>query len=182
MIVKVLEFGSSWWARFGRDPNDRYRFTKHAAYFNSSGLLCGSKMRRHWVISGLVRFNGVSDFNPSYRLRSVGRVFDCSDLNYACGGNRLLFRQKVDSRTVPDYYLVKTSSERFGVCDFHSENWKSVSARVIAASDMRNPSGQRQEALLLMPVDGWVRNAIGTWQLRMGPEFQNGAALQLEED
>ncbi len=182
MMVKVLEFGSNWWARFGRDCNDRYRFTKHAAYFNSSGLLCGSKMRRHWVVPGLVRFNGVSDFNPSYRLRSVGRIFHCSDLNYAYGGNRLLFHHRVDSGVVPDYYLVRFSSERFGICNFHSEGWKSAAVRVIAASDMRNPYGERQEALLLMPVDGWIRNAIGTWQLRLGPEFQNGAALQIKEE
>jgi hypothetical protein len=24
MLVKILEFGSNWWARFGRDPHDRY--------------------------------------------------------------------------------------------------------------------------------------------------------------
>ena len=39
MLVKILEFGSNWWARFGRDPHDRYRYTRHAAYFNSTGLL-----------------------------------------------------------------------------------------------------------------------------------------------
>ena len=37
---KVLKFGSNWWARFGHDPRDRYRYTRHAAYFNSTGLIC----------------------------------------------------------------------------------------------------------------------------------------------
>ena len=66
MLVKILEFGSNWWARFGRDPHDRYRYTKHAAYFNSTGVRCGSKMRRYWVVPGLIRFNGVGDFNPQF--------------------------------------------------------------------------------------------------------------------
>ena len=44
MLVKIMEFGSNWWARFGRDPQDRYRYTRHAAYFNSTGVRCGGKM------------------------------------------------------------------------------------------------------------------------------------------
>ena len=56
MLVKILEFGSNWWARFGRDPSDCYRYTKHAAYFNSTGMRCaGSKMRRYWIVPGLIR-------------------------------------------------------------------------------------------------------------------------------
>ena len=66
MLVKILEFGSNWWARFGRDPHDRYRYTRHAAYFNSTGVRCGSKMRRYWLVPGLIRFNGVGDFNPQF--------------------------------------------------------------------------------------------------------------------
>ena len=43
MSIKVLGFGSNWWARFGHDPLDRYRFTRHAAYFNSTGVRCGKE-------------------------------------------------------------------------------------------------------------------------------------------
>ncbi len=182
MIVKVLQFGSNWWARFGRDPQDRYRFTKHAAYYNSSGVLCGSKMRRHWVVPGLVRFNGVSDFNPNYRSRALGQVFDCSDLGYACGGNRLLFHRRLPSITVPNYYLIVVSSDRFGMLDLESQDWKAKSVQVIAASHLHSPKGNRQEALLLMPVDGWVASAIGVWRLRFGAEFPHGAALQIGEE
>jgi len=182
MIVKILQFGSNWWARFGRDPRDRYRFTKHAAYYNSSGVLCGSKMRRHWVIPGLIRFNGVSDFNPNYYSRSIGQVFDCSDLKYACGGNRLLFGPKVHPDTAPDLYLVVVSSDRFGICDFLSPTWKSASVEVIAATDLRGPKGIRQEALLLMPRNGWIASAIGTWKLWFGSEFPHHAALQVEDE
>jgi hypothetical protein len=181
MVVKILQFGSAWWARFGRNPNDRY-LPKHTAYYNSTGVLCGSKMNQHRVISGLLRFNGVGDFNPNNRARSIGQVFDCSDLSYACGGNRLLFNHKIHAHTVPDYYLVVVSSDRFGICDFQSPTWKSAAVHAIAASDLRSPNGIRQEALLLMPRNGWVASAIGVWKLWFGAEFPNGAALQIEEE
>ena len=93
MLVKILGFGSNWWARFGRDPLDRYRFTKHAAYFNSTGVRCGNKMKRYWIVPGLIRFNGIGDFNPHFPNRSLGETFECADIGFACGGNRLLFRQ-----------------------------------------------------------------------------------------
>ena len=83
MLVKILGFGSNWWARFGRDPQDRYRFTRHAAYFNSAGVRCGSKIRRHWIVPGLIRFNGVGDFNPQFPNRAVGKTFECTDLIFA---------------------------------------------------------------------------------------------------
>jgi len=88
MLVKILEFGSNWWARFGRDPHDRYRYTRHAAYFNSTGVRCGSKMRRYWLVPGLIRFNGVGDFNPQFPGRALGEIFECTDLVFACGDNR----------------------------------------------------------------------------------------------
>jgi hypothetical protein len=71
MLVMVLNFGTNWWARFGRDADDPYRFSRHAAYYNSTGVRCGSKIRRHWIVSGLLRFNGVGDFNPSLPDRAI---------------------------------------------------------------------------------------------------------------
>jgi hypothetical protein len=70
MLVKILSFGTNWWARFGRDPRDPWRFTRHAAYYNSTGVRCARKVRRHWIVSGLIRFDGVSDFNPHLPNRS----------------------------------------------------------------------------------------------------------------
>jgi len=124
MLVKILEFGSNWWARFGRDPHDRYRYTKHAAYFNSTGVRCGSKMRRYWLVPGLIRFNGVGDFNPQFPNRAVGEVFECTDLVFACGGNRVLFRRKVAQSRRPDYFLLAVSSGRFGAVSFEASDWK----------------------------------------------------------
>ena len=161
MLVKVLNFGTNWWARFGRDVEDPHRFTHHAAYYNSTGVRCGGKVRRHWVTSGLIRFNGVGDFNPNMPDRAIGQTFICSDLTQAFGGNRLLFQNKAPQSATPDRYLVVVSSVIHGQIDFSSTVWKSVLSEVIAASRLRD----RQEAMLLMRAGDWVQTSAGFWQL-----------------
>ena len=173
MLVRVLNFGSNWWARFGRDPEDPLRFTRHAAYYNSTGVRCGSKVRRHWVTSGLIRFNGVGDFNPNLPERAIGQTFICSDLARAFGGNRLLFQNKAHQSAVPDCYLVVVSSAIHGQIDFDSTVWKSVLSEVIAASRLRD----RQEAMLLMRAGDWVQTSAGFWQLNVPATAYEAAGL-----
>jgi hypothetical protein len=161
MLVKVLSFGSNWWSRFGRDVDDPHRFTRHAAYYNSTGVRCGGKVRRHWITSGLVRFNGVGDFNPNFPERAIGRTFVCSDLTYALGGNRLLFKSKAAKSAAPEWYLVVISAAEYGRINFTSSVWKSVFSLVIAASELRD----KQEFMLLMKPGDWVQTSTGFWQL-----------------
>ena len=177
MLVKILKFGSNWWARFGHDPPDRYRFTRHAAYFNSTGLCSGSKVRRHWIVPGLIRFNGVGDFNPQFPNRSVGVTFECADLVFALGGNRLLFQRKAATYARPDYFLVVLSADQFGTFDFVARDWKADSVQAIAVSQ----SGTKQEAMLLMKPLDWVRTALGLWRLGTGAMPEH-ARLELVED
>ncbi|HKD78867.1 MAG TPA: hypothetical protein VKH81_04190 [Candidatus Angelobacter sp.] len=161
MLVQVLSFGTNWWARFGKDPDDPHRFTRHAAYYNSTGVKCGGKVRRHWVTSGLIRFNGVGDFNPHHPQRAIGRTFACADLTQAYGGNRLLFGRKAVTSAIPDCYLIAVSSQLHGQIDFTSAAWKSIFSEVIAASRLR----EEQEAMLLMRPGDWVQTSSGFWQL-----------------
>jgi hypothetical protein len=177
MLVKILGFGSNWWARFGRDLQDRYRFTRHAAYFNSSGVRCGSKIRRHWIVPGLIRFNGVGGFNPQFPNRAVGETFECANLIFALGGNRVLFKSKV-CHSGPDYFLLAVSSDRFGGFDFEDAAWKSQSVTPIAVSHLHD----KQEAMLLMRAGDWVRTDLGFWQLRVSSNLLYGASLELLED
>ncbi|HEV2730699.1 MAG TPA: hypothetical protein VGV15_11765 [Terriglobales bacterium] len=178
MLVKILKFGSNWWARFGHDPRDRYRFTRHAAYFNSSGLCSGSKVKRHWIVPGLIRFNGVGDFNPQFPNRSVGVTFECADLVFALGGNRLLFQRKVAGCAQPDYFLVVLSADRHGTFDCLAPDWKPDSVRAIAVSQC----GARQEAMLLLKPLDWVRTTLGLWQLNTRSAVSHSAWLELAED
>ncbi len=178
MLVKVLSFGTNWWARFGRGPGDSQRFTNHAAYYNSTGVRRGCKVRRHWVVSGLIRFNGVGDFNPHLPNRSLGCTFRCSDLTFAFGGNRLLFDRKVSKSEVPDCYLVVVTSDLHGRLDFDSRDWKSTSAAVISASQLRD----NQEAMLLMKPGDWVQTDCGFWRLTATDRTQADVALELTGD
>ena len=175
MLIRVLSFGINWWARFGRDPQDPYRFTRHAAYYNSTGVRCGSKVRRHWVVPGLIRFNGVGDFNPHRPESSIGKTFSCSDLVFAFGGNRLLFERRAERSAIPDCYLVVMSSSNHGYINFFSKTWKSRSADVIAASRLR----QTEETMLLMNVGDWVETNWGFWHLEPPGFSRQYARLEL---
>jgi hypothetical protein len=131
-------------------------------------------MRRYWLVPGLIRFNGVGDFNPQFPNRAVGEVFECTDLVFARGGNRVLFRRKIAQSCRPDYFLLVVSSVRFGSLSFEA----SESLTPIAVSHI----GERQEAMLLMKAGDWVRSTLGIWQLRVAPNLLHGASLELLED
>jgi hypothetical protein len=176
MRVRVLSFGSNWWARFGSNLDDRYRFTRRAAYFNSTGLCSGRKVRRYWTVPGLLRFNGVGDFNFQFPSRSIGATFECADLAFACGGSRLLFVRRIKSSPLPDYFLIALTSERCGGFDCQNSGWKSETVLPIAVSQHRD----RAEALLLMRPGDWVKTSLGIWQLTAA-DSQHPAALALME-
>jgi hypothetical protein len=178
MSVKILGFGSNWWTRFGHNPSDACRYTRHAAFYNSAGVCCGRRIKRHWIVPGLVRFNGLGDFDPHFASRAIGQTFWCSDLAFAWGGNRILFVRRAAESTTPDHYLVVVSSAHFGIFDFDDPSWKSESTQPISVSQLR----QRQEAILLMKKGEWVRSRLGTWRLMTCPNLLLGAALQLLED
>jgi len=178
MSVKILGFGSNWWTRFGHDSNDACRYTRRAAYYNSAGVRCGRKIKRHWVLPGLIRFNGIGDFDPHFPSRAIGETFWCSDLAFAYGGNRILFVRRAPKTAIPDHYLVVVSSKRLGVFDFDDPCWKSEITQPISVSQLR----ERQEAMLLMREGEWVRNSLGIWRLMPCPSLPLGVALQLLGD
>ena len=178
MLVHVLRFGSNWWARFGCDPSDRYRFTHHAAYFNSTGLRFGNKIRRRWIVPGLIRFNGIGDFNPQSPGRSVGVTFECADLIFAFGGSRVLFQRRAAHSVLSDYFLAGVSSDQFGTFSCKRSDWKAASVLPIAVSE----SGEKQEAMLLMKPLAWVRTTLGVWQLKTNHHPPHNARLELLED
>ena len=111
MLVKILGFGSNWWARFGHDPHDRYRYTRDAAYFNSTGVRCGQQDEALLMVPRLDSVQRNRRVQPhSSRNRVVGEVFECADLAFAGGGNRVLFRKKSRPHSdLPDYFLLVVS-------------------------------------------------------------------------
>ena len=176
MLVKILDFGSNWWSRFGRNPADPLRFTRHAAYFNSTGLRCGRKVRRYWIIPGLLRFNGALNLLVYSPARYIGATFECANLSVAFGGNRLFFVRQVSRSDAPDYHLLLMRTEQHGAIDFGEGEWKSAAAIPLAISQFK----ARAEALFLMQTGDWVRTALGTWQL-VPAEDGNGVLLSLRQ-
>ncbi len=176
MLVKLVHFGCNWWARFGSDPADPHRYTRHAAYYNSTGIHCGRKVRRHWIVPGLIRFNGVGNFNPHLPNRALGHTFLSSDLDCLFGGNRLLLKKRMPDSCIAEWHLVVLSQELHGRMDLQSRQWKSPAARVIAASQLR----QIQEVMLLMKLNDWVKTACGIWRLRVAENLRAAARLELE--
>jgi hypothetical protein len=173
MVLKVLNFGCNWWGRFGHDAADPLRYTRHAVYYNSTGVRCGRKVRRHWLVPGLIRFNGVSGFNPHFPIRLLGCTFLASDPEFLLGGNRLLMKQKLPNSVPPECFLVVVSQALHGQVDLGSTAWKSSATQVIAASQLR----QNQEILLLMKPGDWVRTTCGIWQLSVPDSCKFGAGL-----
>jgi len=175
MLVKILEFGSNWWARFGSEPSDPWRFTRRACYYNSTGVRSGRKVRRHWVIPGLIRFNGTGDFNPHLPLRSIGQTFSCGSVVENSDGNRLVIEGRVHTDSV-DYFLTVVASDRHGRVDFSRSDCKSPTVLPIAVSQLRD----RQEGLVLMQSTDWILSSVGMWQLVIGKRFLHGASLNLQ--
>lgn len=177
MLVRILGFGCNWWRRFGPDPEDRFRYTKHAAYFNSTGVRCGRKIRRHWVIPGLIRFNGSSNLAVHHVDRLVGSTFSCTKPIFALGGNRVVFRERASGSVEPDCYLVVVASERFGIINFQLPGWFAPDVLPLAASHLR----EKQESMLLMRLGDWIETDIGRWYLTPTNKLNTGATLQLAE-
>jgi hypothetical protein len=158
MLVNVLSFGSNWWQRSKSELDP-----KRCAYYNSTGVCCGNKIRRHWIVPGILRLNGVSNFDTTSPGSAIGKTFECSELGYAFGGNRLLFRARVPNSLQPDCYLITLTRVLHSSMNFHSEVWKSMFTEVLAVSQLR----RQQETMLLMHAGDWVQTTQGFWQLHV---------------
>jgi hypothetical protein len=174
MIIRIVSLGCNWWGRPGVDPDDPYQFTRSAAYFNSTGVRCGNKIRRHWVVDGLIRFNGVSDFDPQRPLNCIGRTYLCSDLTIWASGNRILFHNSATGKS-PDTCLVTLTSDEHGIIDYTIPGWKSTNVKPIAVSQLR----QQQEAMFLMNPGDWIRTNCGVWCLTNSTRADQSPVLQL---
>lgn len=175
VLVGVSSFGSVWRRRFGKDPHDPERF-RRAAYFNTTGIDVGGRAVRHRKIAGHVRFNGAGGFNPYYPQRLIGAIFDCDEPSVWLGQNKLFAGRRLDPPQPPDYFLVAIRSGEFGRMEVGAAGWKSEGSFLISLSEWRD----QQEALLLLPPDGWIRTRLGRVSLcRQAPRVWT-ARPQLE--
>jgi hypothetical protein len=175
MLVTVTGFGSVWRRRFGKDQSDPKLFAR-AAYFNTTGVPINGEIRTRPKIVGHVRFNGAGGFNPNHPLGMINSVFECAEPCIWQGQNKVLFKRLLSAPQPPDCFLVVVRASEIGHLDVGSPAWRSEGTLLISFSECRN----QQEAMLLMPQDGWLRTDLGRFVLRPFISWPWSARLQLD--
>jgi hypothetical protein len=167
LIVQILGFGSAWWLRPGSDKCDPERYTRRAAYFNSTAVRQGRKLHMAGPVHGLVRFNVSSGLNLQSTQRNIGQVFRCNPLERYGETNRLLALGIADDRAIPTHFLACMSGPVHGNLLFPN-NSGGNDVRLISMSRYRG----KQESLLLVQRGSYLSTTAGTWDA-----FQEGKAL-----
>ncbi|MHB1698551.1 MAG: hypothetical protein ACYCSN_00205 [Acidobacteriaceae bacterium] len=158
MRVRVISFGTNWWAMHSPDESDPFRFRSGAAYFNAAALVSGRRLRHSAIYPGQIRFNAKSGFNPEFPRRAIGRTFLCSGPSQFAGKSHLLFVRAAPDMP-PDAYLVTLNSiEHGGIC-FGQSGWRSSGVQPVSIS-LRGP---KYEAMVLMGTVDWIASDLGRW-------------------
>jgi len=158
MLVAVQSLGSIWTARAANTELDGTKSARRGAYYNTTGVLAGGKLRNRSCVYGYVRLDECSGFDLRFAGRIVYRVYESEGMSVWNGGNRLFLRRLAPAGTCPDVYLFRIGSADTGWID-RVGAWKCDAVQVISFSE---GNGQ-QEALLVLPPFGWVRGENGTF-------------------
>ena len=178
MYIRVVSFGTNWWAMHSPDTSDPFCFRRRAAWFNAAALMSGRRLHHSAIFPGQVRFNSTSGFDPEFPLRAIGKTFLCSGPRQFAGKMHLLFERRA-AGSVPDAYLVTLKSTEHGAIQFAKPGWKSAGVRPISIS-LRS---EKYEAMLLFGDHDWVESDLGRWQVdpsqcRIGLSVVREGALQ----
>jgi len=94
MLISVLGFGSIWTLRSARKARAQERFDpRDLAYYNTTGVDVGGKLRNRPRVYGVARFNGNGGFRPEFWHRMLYRVFDCEPPCAWNGHQKVLFKR-----------------------------------------------------------------------------------------
>jgi len=176
VLIAVNGFASIWSSRFGKAHDDPYRFSRSAAYYNTTGVIVRGKIRHRSRIFGQARFDASGGFNPHQLPRMIHQVFECREPCTWQERNKVLFRRKLGVPQRPDCFLVVVTAEQTGWLEMREGVWKSDDTSVISVSQCRD----QQEAMLLMPAYGWLRGRLGTFFLEPSMPRPWEAALRLD--
>jgi hypothetical protein len=155
--VTIEGFGSLWSKR--TRPNPQHPERQRTAYYNTTGIAVGDKVRPRSRIFGQLRFNSVGGFIAAGVERNIGRVFQCAaDLE---GPLRKLFFHHLLAKPpqATDFFMFVVTSRSVGLLAIESENWKSDGVVLFALSQFE----ELQEAILLMRGHSWFRGGLGTF-------------------
>lgn len=153
MLISVLGFGSIWTRREAKSA---------VAYYNTTGVLVGNKLRNRPSVYGVARFNAAGGFRPDRMHQMVEKVFDCEAPCVWNSHNKVLFKRLLRRPERPDaYMLIVTEDQSGGIAHERTGGWLHHDGRVISFSECNG----RQEVMLVMPAYSWVRGNIGTFFL-----------------
>ncbi len=168
MLIALNSFGRIWTCRADREERSAHR---RAAFYNTTGVPVGDRVRHRSCVYGHVRLNGCWGFRPETAGRMLHRIFDSEGL-VIWGGHRKLFLRAPAAAASPDRYLLAIASGTVGWID-RRDAWTCANAEVVSFSESRDC----QEALLLLPAFGWVHGALGTFCIL--PDRENPARSYL---
>src|ERR1035438_208547 len=94
MLVAVQSLGSIWTARGARTDAGGTDATRRGAYYNTTGVLAGDKLRNRSCIYGHVRVDECSGFQPLFALRLIHRVYESEGVTVRNGRNKLFLRSE----------------------------------------------------------------------------------------
>jgi hypothetical protein len=157
--VAIIDFGSVWRQKLRKQ--DEYGPAAGPVYYNTTGVMVNGKPRQRPQICGYARFNAVGGFDPNHLTRMTHRVFECAEPAVWMGCNKLLFKRVVSSIDPPDCFLVVARSEITGEIPIGTECWRSANTWLVSLSEGR----AQQEAMLLMPLRGWIQTGLGRFVL-----------------
>ena len=165
MLISVLGFGSIWTLRFARKARAHEPFdARDLAYYNTTGVEVGGKLRNRSRVYGVARFNGNCGFRPECWRHGLYKVFDCEPPCTWNGHQKVLFKRLLRKPETPDAYLVVVKSEQTGGV-IKGGDWLPNETTLISFSEC----GADQEVMVVMPAFGWVRGALGTFFLEPVP-------------
>ena len=153
MLVAIHSFGSIWSKR----PADSAKARDGEAYFNTTGILVGSRYRHRSCLYGHVRIDSCTGFHPEIATRFVNRMLECDELHEIGQVRKLFVKTVASAKQPPDRYLVSLCSDSIGLIARHLP-WASPDVRVVSFSE----GNKTQEVLLLAPAFGWIRGADRT--------------------
>ena len=178
MLVTVTGFGSVWRHRLGK-KDERGRFAQ-PVYYNTTGVPVKGKICQRSEVCGYARFDMVGGFDPNHLSRMMDRVFECAEPSVWMRYNKLLFKRilKSGDTAQPDCSLVITRSGFMGQLAVGNEGWRSQDTWLASFSECKGA----QEAMLLMPIGGWIRTTVGRFVLACPEPRQRLARLVLSSE
>ncbi len=160
MLVGVTGFGSVWRHRLREQMRQSGHFSR-PVYYNTTGVAVNGTVRQRPQILGYARFDAVGGFDPIHLSRMIDGVFECAYPSVWMGYNKLLFRRILKQRERPDRFLVTARSSLIGSLAVGTEGWRSSDTLLLSLSACPN----QQEAMLLMPIGGWIQSDIGRFMV-----------------